>query len=369
MEKKNLSGTKNPLHASPITPSRKKSVTKAPRDKVEKQTRLSELFGVVKHASTPNQKSPRSKEERAAQKHRLKMLYSLVRRKSGTLGGGGAGGAIYGEITQESFQRVVYALKSQCEFCKDSVFMDIGAGLGKPNFHVSISPGVKLSIGIELVGGRWWQSLCLLDSCLQHKTLTSHANKVFFAHCNVTDLDTFDPVTHVYSFNRGFPPYAMRSIAQSFHASKTAKYFICFDKEKTIVEYGFDVTLVDFIPTKMAGSGEQHRCYVYKRNDLPQDKSSTDGEEGKEEIETKDTKEIPREEKDAAQHTNHTWRLVDPPSELEYAPHVPHAPNYSKGITFLNKGLDAYRKWIQDQIGLERCERRTRTRRQVSYKF
>ena len=55
---------------------------------------------------------------------------SLVRRRAGKLGGGGAGGAIYGELTFKSFSRVVEFLKSKCNFTPSSTFIDIGAGLG-----------------------------------------------------------------------------------------------------------------------------------------------------------------------------------------------------------------------------------------------
>ena len=66
------------------------------------------------------------------QQSRLKNMYSLVRRRAGKLGGGGAGGAIYGELTFKSFSRVVEFLKSKCNFTPSSTFIDIGAGLGKP---------------------------------------------------------------------------------------------------------------------------------------------------------------------------------------------------------------------------------------------
>ena len=74
---------------------------------------------------------------------RLDAVYKLVRRRTGNLGGGGAGGAIYGEVTQKSFARVVNMLKAECEFNSSSTFIDIGAGLGKPNLHVALDPGVK----------------------------------------------------------------------------------------------------------------------------------------------------------------------------------------------------------------------------------
>ena len=54
-----------------------------------------------------------------------------------------------------SMQRVANFLVDQCEMGPESRFIDIGSGLGKPNFHVSESPGVRLSLGIELEELRW----------------------------------------------------------------------------------------------------------------------------------------------------------------------------------------------------------------------
>jgi hypothetical protein len=49
----------------------------------------------------------------------------------------GAGGAIYGELTTGSMQKVVDVMISHCGLGKDSIFIDVGAGLGKPNIHVA----------------------------------------------------------------------------------------------------------------------------------------------------------------------------------------------------------------------------------------
>lgn len=67
----------------------------------------------------------------------VKNAYSIVRRCTGSLGGNGSGGAIYGELTTGSMQKVVDAMIQHCELGKDSIFIDVGAGLGKPNIHVA----------------------------------------------------------------------------------------------------------------------------------------------------------------------------------------------------------------------------------------
>ena len=180
----------------------------------------------------------------------------LTRKQTGTLGGGGAGGAIYGELTQTSFQRVVDYLKMNCDFDESSVFIDVGAGLGKPSAHVAVNPGVKLSLGVELIGGRWWQSMCMMKHLLEDSTLKPYAEKMFFAHADMCDMKSFEPVTHLYNFNGGFPPFAMRLMAKLFHKSRSTKYIICFDNVSRMEGFGFGVQLMEKISVKMAGSGE-----------------------------------------------------------------------------------------------------------------
>jgi hypothetical protein len=82
--------------------------------------------------------------------HKVSNVYSLIHKASNSLGGNSCNAPIYGEVTTVSFQKIVNYLKSSCNMCIDSRFIDIGSGLGKPNFHVAQDPIVRLSIGIEV---------------------------------------------------------------------------------------------------------------------------------------------------------------------------------------------------------------------------
>lgn len=86
---------------------------------------------------------------------RVDKIYKIVQKCTGALGGNGYDGAIYGELTKHSMQKVVNLLMDHCGMTKKSRFIDVGSGLGKPNFHASQSPGVRLSLGIELEEIRW----------------------------------------------------------------------------------------------------------------------------------------------------------------------------------------------------------------------
>lgn len=86
-------------------------------------------------------------------RHCTDKLYRAVQSLC-SLGGNGSGEAIYGEMTIGSFQRIVDHMKKYLAFTKESKFLDIGSGVGKPTLHVSQDPGVALSMGIELKAER-----------------------------------------------------------------------------------------------------------------------------------------------------------------------------------------------------------------------
>ena len=76
--------------------------------------------------------------------------YAVVRKHTGSIGGNASGGEIYGEQTIGSMNRVVMMLKRFCGFDEGSRFIDVGAGLGKPNIHVAADPGCEFSYGVEV---------------------------------------------------------------------------------------------------------------------------------------------------------------------------------------------------------------------------
>ena len=78
---------------------------------------------------------------------KVELAYKIVRKSTGALGGNGTTGAIYGELTVGSMQRIMDYLKENCSLTENSRFIDVGSGLGKPNFHAAQDPAVRLSIG------------------------------------------------------------------------------------------------------------------------------------------------------------------------------------------------------------------------------
>ena len=93
-------------------------------------------------------------------------VYKAIRKRSGDIGGNGSGGPMYGEITESSMDGIVNYLVRSCNLSKDSKFLDIGSGLGKPSLHVMASVDPSLSVGIESEKVRF--DLSISNLCAVH---------------------------------------------------------------------------------------------------------------------------------------------------------------------------------------------------------
>ena len=84
-------------------------------------------------------------------------------------------------------------------------------------------------------------------------------------HADVMDIQTLDPFTHIYTFDRGFPPHTLQHMFEMFNKSTTAATLICYQQPKRCYELGLDetTTMIHRMAMKMSGSGEQHSCFVF----------------------------------------------------------------------------------------------------------
>ena len=126
-------------------------------------------------------------------------VYAIVNKMTGTLGGNGHGGAIYGELTIGSMQKMIDLMKDHTHFGKDSRFIDVGSGLGKSNLHVTQDPGVQFSYGIEMEHVRWVLGMSNLNKVLQYADKHPADNlrhQCMFQHGDITEARYFDPFTH-----------------------------------------------------------------------------------------------------------------------------------------------------------------------------
>lgn len=194
----------------------------------------------------------------------VKRLYQVFRKTDG-VSGSGAGGAMYGEITQGSMQKVVSFLQQYTGLDETSAFLDLGSGLGKPSAHVAMaSPGVNVSCGLELLSHCWGLSIVNLANVLKDEELPE--SRIGFVCGNATNIGSFNPFTHIYAFDRGWHPMDLRKLSQIFNASSTARTLVSYHKPKEIIfDMGFAVRLIGKISVQMAGSSQSHTAFVYER--------------------------------------------------------------------------------------------------------
>ena len=111
-------------------------------------------------------------------------------------------------------QDILDELKKKCRLSSRSRFVDVGSGLGKPNFHAAQDPNVCVSVGIESEYIRHILAQKNLSHILADK---SDSSSVAFTHMDAALPQTLNPFTHVYQFDLGFEPSLQASIAEKFN--------------------------------------------------------------------------------------------------------------------------------------------------------
>ncbi|GKY94170.1 hypothetical protein MPSEU_000383000 [Mayamaea pseudoterrestris] len=203
----------------------------------------------------------------------VRQVYSIVRKLTGSIGGNGSSGPIYGELTMGSMQKVINAMIEHTKFNKSSRFIDVGSGIGKPNLHVAQDPGVEFSYGIEVEHDRWLLGMTCLNGVLEaasKQNLDEQDTEIIQHRCmfdcgDISEAESFDPFTHVYMFSCGFPPGLWGHLSDMWNDS-SSQYMICYSGPRhMITDWDFDLELLTRLPTSMHGSKEGHMAYIYRR--------------------------------------------------------------------------------------------------------
>jgi hypothetical protein len=80
----------------------------------------------------------------------VKNLYKVLNPNSKQFGGTSHSDEnIYGELTVGTLHKLIELMKQHCGLKHDSAFLDIGSGLGKPNFHVAQLVDPIINVGVE----------------------------------------------------------------------------------------------------------------------------------------------------------------------------------------------------------------------------
>lgn len=102
---------------------------------------------------------------------------------------------VYGELTQKGSNQIVKLFKKH--FNENTVFYDLGSGLGKTVLHYGLQYGIKKSVGIEYSKERHQGAIDLLEEYAKDKT-----NIEFY--CDKIENKNFSDATVVYADNTGY---------------------------------------------------------------------------------------------------------------------------------------------------------------------
>ena len=133
----------------------------------------------------------------------VNIIYRLVHKCTGMIGGNGHGAAMYGEMMKASMQRVVEKLISDTGLSTSSRFLDVGCGLGKPQLHVAQMAHVEFSYGIDIDELRVFLANLNLKRIMKEAMTTNFDinTKCLVMHGDIEVARVFDPFTHVYMFD------------------------------------------------------------------------------------------------------------------------------------------------------------------------
>ncbi|KAH8739470.1 hypothetical protein FG386_000442 [Cryptosporidium ryanae] len=196
---------------------------------------------------------------------------------------------MYGE-TREKSLRTIFKIMSKYGLDENSIFCDIGSGRGAPSIVASFQNQIFSSIGIELDENPYYLSLSNVMHTLENyenllKTEISKViiennrkearykqdliypkNRIGFIRGDATVLNSFEPVTHIYSFDAAMPIWMVKKFVDLFNASKTTYCYLSYRKDLVEV-LNLDGTRIHGISTQMMGSGEGRMCWLYlKKN-------------------------------------------------------------------------------------------------------
>ena len=111
------------------------------------------------------------------------------------------GSSVYGELTQKGVDTILDKFKEY--FNKNTIFYDLGCGLGKMVLQVGLQTDVRMSIGVEYSKERYEVAVELKKKYGQ--------DNIEFLNLNLLDLD-LSMATVVYIDNTIFPVELMKKV-------------------------------------------------------------------------------------------------------------------------------------------------------------
>jgi predicted RNA methylase len=162
---------------------------------------------------------------------------------------------MYAELTRASLVKIFEILKWNCDLDCNSVFADLGCGLGKVVFLASLY-GVKKSIGVEVVPQHVENA--------RNSMKKLKAENVEFIEGDIKDhLHKLSKVTHLYAFDFLFSEETMNVIYDFLRMHKGI-FVVSFRKPKEMLNQRLNVKVIHKVKGNMTHVSESHNCYMYK---------------------------------------------------------------------------------------------------------
>tara|TARA_B100000963_G_C22629781_1_gene674296 strand:+ start:3216 stop:3845 length:630 start_codon:yes stop_codon:yes gene_type:complete len=162
------------------------------------------------------------------------------------------GSPIYGEVVAEGADSMVK--KFEKHFNENTVFYDLGSGLGKMVIHIGLQYGVKKSIGIEFSKER---------SCVSERLKQEYAKdakNIEFYCGNILDYNLSD-ANVIYMDNTVFPNHISRKIFDKLPKGCLVLYKSPYNKSN--LPEGFDVSKQNYSKNLVKRTYNQNSLFWY----------------------------------------------------------------------------------------------------------
>ena len=158
---------------------------------------------------------------------------------------------ISGTVTSKTLIRLFQKAKMD----SNTVFLDIGSGMGEPMIAAARGFHVLLALGLEVHKNRVEESL--------RGIIELGVSRAFPIHVSVEEICHFDPVTHVYCYTNGMDSCTRNCIRESILSSKSVQFVMTDRKDLLRYDSSDDAPFkqVEAVPMSMAGSGGHRRLF------------------------------------------------------------------------------------------------------------
>lgn len=203
----------------------------------------------------------------------VQTLYKIFTGAENRVAGGEGIVGVYGSLAGSSMHRIFSTMKMYGHMDDTSVFLDVGAGLGRPLLHAFYVEGVTNVRGIEIDAVKCIKANAFADrvGMILHERniIPIPPAKPLDIWCEaVESLQTLDPVTHVYSFWEGFAYDVREKIATLCRDSVTVRTVAIVQRavrdHTDILGDGF--SLVACFPVTMSGSRRRFSAYIFSKD-------------------------------------------------------------------------------------------------------